>query len=91
MRGLTFSQSAAANLSRPSTGSMLTDSRLDQLFVAGDETLSLDEILDLLRFEFDRMRPSAKVDLVLGDVGAYEIPDDFDAPLPDDLLDAFER
>ena len=26
-----------------------------------------------------------------GDVGAYEIPDDFDAPLPDDLLDGFER
>lgn len=24
------------------------------------------------------------------DRGAFEIPDDFDAPLPDDLLDAFD-
>ena len=26
-----------------------------------------------------------------GDKGAYEVPDDFDAPLPDDVLDDFER
>lgn len=25
------------------------------------------------------------------DAGAFVVPDDFDAPLPDDLLDAFER
>lgn len=29
---------------------------------------------------------------VLGkDRGLFEIPDDFDAPLPDDVLDSFER
>ena len=29
---------------------------------------------------------------VLGrDRGLFEVPDDFDAPLPDEILDAFER
>lgn len=33
----------------------------------------------------DRRRP------VLGiDVGRFEVPDDFDAPLPDEILDLFE-
>jgi prevent-host-death family protein len=62
-------------------------SRLLRQVMAGDEvviTRGGTPIARLVPVDARRAR-------VLGsDEGVYEVPDDFDAPLPDDVLDGFE-
>ena len=63
-------------------------SRLLRQVMAGDEvviTRGGTPIAKLVPVHSGRRR-------VLGsDEGVFEVPDDFDAPLPDDVLDDFER
>jgi prevent-host-death family protein len=62
-------------------------SRLLRRVAAGDEiviTRSGEPVAKLVGVHSGRSR-------VLGrDEGRFDVPDDFDAPLPDDVLDAFE-
>ena len=62
-------------------------SRLLRQVMAGDEI-----VITRGGTPIARLVPVHRRTRVLGsDIGAYEVPHDFDAPLPDDLLDAFER
>ena len=63
-------------------------SALLQQVMAGDEVIITRGGEPIARL----VRISARPTRVLGcDEGVYQVPDDFDTPLPDDVLDDFER
>jgi prevent-host-death family protein len=62
-------------------------SRLLELVTAGEEV-----IITRRGEEVARLVPAQRGGRQLGiDRGRYTVPDDFDAPLPDDVLAVFER
>jgi prevent-host-death family protein len=62
-------------------------SRLLELVTAGEEV-----VITRRGEEVARLVPAQSGGRQLGiDRGRYSVPDDFDAPLPDDVLAAFER
>ena len=63
-------------------------SRLLRMVAAGEEVTIMRGGIPVARLVPATPRPRREFGI---DEGAFSVPDDFDEPLPDELLDAFER